>query len=159
MGWWEEEALLSSGVPQCRRNDKQYDRAHSFHQPSRLTHGLCGTYMVSSYHVAVLSCPTDSTTSFFHTPTSLLLNHALITDVQQIAGRNGQQWINCTSGSRGMDRRGVQILSIGNSPIAGNEMNTARIGPERYPSNGLYYCLEVQAPRYYISLFLKNSSE
>ena len=58
-----------------------------------------------------------------------------------------------------MDGGGVQILSVGNRPIAGNRMSTARIGPERYPSNGLYYCLEGQAPRYYLSLFLKNSSE
>ena len=112
------------------------------------------------YHVGVLSCPTDSTTPFFHTTTSLLLNHSLITDVRQIAGSNGQQWINCSSGSRGTDGRGVQILSVRNSRIiSGNRMNTAGIGPEWYPSNGLYYCSEGQALRYYLSLFLKNSSK
>jgi len=100
----------------------------------------------------------DRTTPFFHTPTSLLLNHSLITDVQELKGRNGQQWISCTSGSRGTDGGGVLILSVSNSPISGNVRNTAGIGPERYPSNGLYYCLEGQT-RYYLSLFLKNSSE
>ena len=59
-----------------------------------------------------------------------------------------------------MDGGGVYIVSARNSVIiSGNRKNTAGIGPERYPSNGLYYCFERQAPRYYISLFLKNSSE
>ena len=38
------------------------------------------------YHVTVLLCPTGNTTPFFLTPTSLLLNHSLVTDMQQITG-------------------------------------------------------------------------
>ena len=135
---------------------------HSFHQPNRLTTLLNMGFMRYILYVrvfTVLSCPTDNSAPFFYTPTSLLLNHSLITDVQQIAGRNGQHWINCTSGSRGTGGGGVYILSVRNSPIAGNKMSTTGIGPNRYPSNGLYYCLEGQTSRYYLSLFLKNSSK
>ena len=130
---------------------KQSDRVHSFHQPNRLR-TLLNMGSVGHYCMYV-----PCTAPFFHAPTSLLLNHSLINDVQQITGRNGQQWINCTSGSRGTNGGGVHILSVSNSPISGNRRNTTGIGPESYPSNGLYYCSEGQVPHYFISLFLKNS--
>ena len=104
--------------------------------------------------------PTDSSTPFILTPTSLLPKHAMITDAQQITGSNGQRWINCTSGSSGREGTGVHIHSAVNGAIvAGNRMSTATIGPGMYPRNGLYYCSDGRAPRYYISLFLRNSSE
>ena len=110
-------------------------------------------------HTAVLSCPTDRTTPFFHTPTSLLLNHSIITDVRQIIGRNGQHWINCTRGGSGVDGRDVLIISAKNSALISRNSMTATIGPERNLRNGLYYCSDGQAPSHYISLFLKNSSK
>ena len=114
---------------------------------------------IRKYHVTVLSCPTDKTTPFFFTPTSLLLKHSLITDKQQIAGSNGQQWINCTRGSSWTDGGGVRIINAKNSELISRNSMTATIGPERNLRNGLYYCSDGQAPRYYISLFLKNSSK
>ena len=111
------------------------------------------------YHVTVRSYPTDNTTPFFLTPTSLLLNHALVTEVQQITGSNGQQWINCTRGGSGGDGRVVQIISAKNSALISRNSITATFGSVRNLRNGLYYCFERQAPHYYISLFLKNSSK
>ena len=88
-----------------------------------------------TYHVALLLCPTDSPTPFILTPASLLPNHTLITDVQQITGRNGQQWIKCTSGTIGGEGTGVHIHSAMNGAvIAGNRMSTATIRPGRYPA-------------------------
>ena len=99
----------------------------------------------------------DSSTPFIVTPTSLLPKHAPITDVQQIIGRNGQEWINCTSGSKGGS---VHIFSVvDRSFMVGNRMNTAIIGPRTYPKNGLYYCSAGPTSLYYISLFLRNSSK
>ena len=111
------------------------------------------------YYVTALLCPTDNTTPFFLTPTSLLLNHSLVTDVQQITGSNGQQWINCTRGGSGVDGRDVQIISAKNSVLISRKSMTATFGSERNLRNGLYYCSDGQAPRHYISLFLKNSSK
>ena len=113
---------------------------------------------IRTHYTALPSCPTDSPTPFFYTSTSLLPNHALITDVQQITGRNGEQLITCTSGSSGRGGAGVRIYSIKNTIIAGTTMSTATIVRSRYPPNGLYFCLKGNA-RYYISLFLKNSSK
>ena len=39
--------------------------------------------------------------SFLYTPTSLLPEHSVLTDVQQATGRNEQQWITCRSGGEG----------------------------------------------------------
>ena len=40
-----------------------------------------------------------------------------ITDVQKIAGSNGQQWINCTRQGSGMVGRDVQIISAKKSAL------------------------------------------
>ena len=116
-----------------------------------------------TYHVALTVVPYRHPTPFILTPASLLPNHTLITDVQQIIGRNGQQWIKCTTGTSGTSGRegtGVHIHSAVNGAIIEwNRMSTAKIGLGRYPSNGLYYCSEGQAPRYYLSLFPKNPSK
>ena len=115
--------------------------------------------MLAEKHIPCYSTPhsADSSTPFLFTPSSLLLNHALLTDVQQITGRNEQQWIKCSSGR---DRGEVLIYSaVDGSIIAGNRMNTATIGSGRPPRNGLYHCSSGRLPRYYISLFLRNSSK
>ena len=57
-----------------------------------------------------------------------------------------------------MDRRQVQIISVKNSAEISRNSMTATFGSENL-RNGLYYCSDGQAPRYYISLFLKNSSK
>ena len=88
----------------------------------------------------------------------LLLNHS-VTDVQQITGSNGQQWINCTQGGSGVDGRVVQIISAKNSALISRNSMTATFGSERNLHNGLYYCSDGQAPCHYISLFFKNSSK
>ena len=44
---------------------------------------------------------TGNTAPFLFTPTSLLPEHSVVTDVQQATGRNGQQWITCRSGGQG----------------------------------------------------------
>ena len=73
--------------------------------------------------------------SLSSTPNSLLLNHTLITDVQQITGRNAQQWISCTSGR---DMTGVNIYSAVDNTIIAGGMNTATMGPGKYSYNGIY---------------------
>ena len=98
----------------------------------------------------------DSSAPFFlYTPTSLLLNHALITDVHQITGKNGQQWIKCT---RGRAMRSVAIYSAVDRATISSSLNTATIGPERSPSNGLYYCSAGESQKNYVSLFLNKIS-
>ena len=72
----------------------------------------------------------DSFVTFVFTPTSLLPNHALITDVQQIEGSNGQQWIKCTKG-RGMGR--VDINTVVNNTNVASSLNTVTIGSDRSP--------------------------
>ena len=44
---------------------------------------------------------TGNPAPFLYTPTSLLPEHSVLTDVQQATGRNGQQWITCRSGGQG----------------------------------------------------------
>ena len=58
-----------------------------------------------------------------------------------------------------MDGRQVEIISVKNSALISRNSMTATIESERNLRNGLYYCSDGQAPRHYISLFLKNSSK
>ena len=99
--------------------------------------------------------PADSSILFLFAPTSLLPNHALVTDVQQITGSNGQQWIKCTIG-RAMG--GVVIYFAANNAIISASINTAvaTFGPGRGRSNGLYYCRAGGSQKYYVSLFLNK---
>ena len=69
------------------------------------------------------------------------------------------QWINCTRGGSGVDGRDVQIISAKNSALISRNSMTATIWSDRNLRNSLYYCSNGQAPRHYISLFLKNSSK
>ena len=94
----------------------------------------------------------DTPTPFLLTPTSLLPNNTLITDVQQITGRDGQQWIKCT---RGEARGRADIKSVNGTTISKN------LGIGSYPDNGLYHC-SARAQTHYVSFFLKklpNSSK
>ena len=102
-------------------------------------------------YYALYSLLADSTAPFIITPTSLLLNHSLITDVQQITGRNGQHWINCTSGRDGTR---ANILSAVDSVIVSSGAWT--IGPGSKPSNRLYYCLAGGLQKYHFSVFLNT---
>ena len=166
VGWCDKDSHLWSAVPQWRWTITQSVRVH-LHRPNRRAFSVSMLAVKHIYHFAILTChfdllsyPTDSSTPFILTPTSLLPKHAMITDAQQITGSNGQRWIKCTSGSSGREGTGVHIHSAVNGEIvSGNRMKTATIRPGRYPRNGLYYCLEGKAPRYYISLFLRNSSK
>ena len=114
---------------------------------------------IHNYHGTVLFCPIDKTAPFFYTPTSLLLNHYLVTNMQQITGSNEQRWINCTRGGSWMDGRRVQIIYVKNSALISRNSMTVTFGAEGNLRNGLYYCSDGQAPRHYLSLFLKNSSK
>ena len=58
-----------------------------------------------------------------------------------------------------MDGKQVQIISAKNSALISRNSMTATFGSKGNLRNGLYYCSDGQALRYYISLFLKNSSK
>ena len=100
-------------------------------------------------YAALYSRLADSTALFIISPTSLLLAHSLITDVQQITGRNGQHWINCTSGRGGSSGN---IYSAVDSVFVSS--GAWPIGPGRKPSNRLYYCLAGGSQKYHFSVFL-----
>ena len=94
---------------------------------------------------------------FLYTPTSLLPEHSVLTDVQQATGRNGQQWITCRSGGQ----RTRPEIRIGSNEVAlsRNTANSATIGLGIQHPNGLYHCLSAQSKRQYLSLFLRNSGK
>ena len=97
-------------------------------------------------------------TVFLYTPTSLLSEHTLITDVQQITGSNGQQWIKCTNG-----RLQGRAVIHGYVPMAltyrsVDQTATLTIGAQtRLPHNGHYYCL-ANSRKYNLNLFLRKHS-
>ena len=97
---------------------------------------------------------TGNPVPFLYTPTSLLPEHSVLTDVQQATGRNGQQWITCRSGGQGT-RPQIWMESelVANSSTA----NSDKIGLSTQHPNGLYHCLSAQCQREYISLFLWKS--
>ena len=105
-------------------------------------------------HTLVLH--TDNPAPFLYTPTSLLPEHSVLTDVQQATGRNGQQWITCRSGGEGT-RPEISTRSelVVNSSTASSV--TIDLGIQH--PNGLYHCLTAQSQREYFSLFLRNSGE
>ena len=100
---------------------------------------------------------TGSPTPFLYTPTSLLPEHSVLTDVQQATGRNGQQWITCRSGGEGTRPE----IWMGSEEVAFSNItaNSAKIGLDTQRPNGLYHCLSVQSQKEYFSLFLRNSGE
>ena len=111
-------------------------------------HVLCCS--IIPVHSAASSGP------FLYTSTSLLLNHALITDVQQVKEKDGKQWINCTSGG---NQGHPQIFSTVNQNFASSRSgNSATSELNSYTRNGLHYCFR-QSTRTYFSVYLKNLSK
>ena len=99
---------------------------------------------------------TGNPAPFLYTPTSLLPEHFVLTDLQQATGRNGQQWITCRSGGQGTRPKiwmGSELVV--NSSTANSA--TFRLGMQH--PNGLYYCLSAQSQREYFSLYLRNSGK
>ena len=91
---------------------------------------------------------------FLYTPTSLLPEHSVLTDVQQATGRNGQQWITCRSGGQGTRPQ----IWMGSELVANSSTaDSATIGLGTEHPNGLYHCLTGQSQEEYFSLFLRNS--
>ena len=110
-------------------------------------------------HPPHCDCPhsADSPHPFLFTSTSLLFNHALISDEQQVTGNDRQKWINCTiRGDRG---QGLIFYNANSRLIASSRggSNTVTSELNIYTRNGLYYCL--QSTRTYFSVYLKNSSK
>ena len=97
----------------------------------------------------------DSPAPFLYTPTSLLPEHSVLTDVQQATGRNGQQWITCRSGGDGT--RPEIWMGSEEVVLSTNTANSATIGLHTNRPNGLYHCLSEQSQREYFSLFLTNT--
>ena len=100
---------------------------------------------------------TGNPAPFLYTPTSLLPEHSVLTDVQQATGRNGQQWITCRSGGEGNRPE----IWMGNKEIvlsnSSNNSSTIVLNPQYL--NGLYHCLTAQSQREYFSLFLSNGGK
>ena len=97
---------------------------------------------------------TDNPAPFLYTPTSLLPEHSVLTDVQQATGRNGQQWITCRSGGEGTR---PEIWMGSELVVISSTANSATIGLGTQHSNGLYHCLSAQSQREYFSLLFTNS--
>ena len=97
---------------------------------------------------------TGSPAPFLYTPTSLLPEHSVLTDVQQATGRNGQQWITCRSGGEGTRPK----IWMGSELVVNSSTaNSATIGLGSQHPNGLYHCLSEQSQREYFSLYLNST--
>ena len=94
---------------------------------------------------------------FLYTPTSLLPEHSVLTDVQQATGRNEQQWITCRSGGEGTRPE----IWMGSEKVVVNSStaSSATIGLGTKHPNGLYHCLSAQSQREYFSVFYKKSGK
>ena len=99
---------------------------------------------------------TGSPASFLYTPTSLLPEHSVLTDVQQATGRNGQQWITCRSGGEGTR---PEIWMGSELVVNSSTANSATIGLGTQHPNGLYHCLSGQSQREYFSLYLSSTGK
>ena len=94
---------------------------------------------------------TDNPAPFLFTPTALLPEHSIFTDVQQATGRNGQQWITCRSGGEGTRPKiwmGSELV------VNSSNAKSAKIGLGPQHPNGLYHCLSAQSQREYFLLYL-----
>ena len=99
---------------------------------------------------------TGNPAPFLYTHTSLLPEHSVLTDVQQVTGRNGQQWITCRSGGQGTRPK---IWMGSDLVVNSSTANSATIGLGTQHPNGLYHCLSAQSHKEYFSLFLNASGE
>ena len=109
------------------------------------------------YLATLVSTHAGNPAPFLYTPTSLLPEHSVLTDVQQATGRNGQQWIKCRNG-----RDGGPAEIHGNVPINftySSVGRTATLGlMQRLPQNGHYNCL-ADAGNHDFDLFLRKHSK
>ena len=105
----------------------------------------------------ILHLHTGSPAPFLYTPTSLLPEHSVITDVQQATGKNGQHWITCRSGGEGTRPE----IWMGSEEVVFSDStaNSATFGLGSQHPNGLYHCLSAQSQREYFSLYLRNSGK
>ena len=103
----------------------------------------------------IIGLHTGNPVPFLYTPTSLLPEHCVLTDVQQATGRNGQQWITCRSG----EQRTRPKIWMGSNEIvlSSSTANFATIGLGTHYPNGVYHCWSAQSQRQYFSLYLRNS--
>ena len=97
---------------------------------------------------------TGNPAPFLYTPSSLLPEHSVLTDVQQATGRNGQQWITCRSGREGTRPQ----IWMGSDEVAPSNISnsTITIGLDTQISNGLYHCSSAHSEKEYFSLFLRS---
>ena len=97
---------------------------------------------------------TGNPAPFLYTPTSLLPEHSVLTDVQQATGKNGHQWITCRSGGQGTR---PEIWMGSEFVVNSSTANSAIIWLSTQHPNGLYHCLSAQSQKEYFSLFFNNS--
>ena len=122
--------------------------------PSITVAGWCTRKTMSNIVAYTIGLHTGSPAPFLYTPTSLLPEHSVLTDVQQATGRNGQQWITCRSGGQGTR---PQIWMGSDKVVPSKSTNNAvTIGLDTQIPNGLYRCLSDHSERKYFSLFLRN---
>ena len=106
---------------------------------------------MSPYTIAL---HTGNPAPFLYTPTSLLPEHSVLTDVQQATGRNGQQWITCRSGGQGTRPE----IWMGSELVPSNSTaNSATILLGSHHPNGLYHCLSGQSQSEYFSVYLSST--
>ena len=124
----------------------------------RLSNLYCVVVYIRVYiYIYILPCTTGlhtgNPTPFLYTPTSLLPEHSVLTDVP---GRNGQQWITCRSGGQGTRPKiwmGSELV------VNSSNANSATLVLGSQHPNGLYHCLSAQSQREYFSLYLSNSGK
>ena len=122
--------------------------------PSITVAGWCSRKTMRNIVLYTIALHTGNPAPFLYTPTSLLPEHSVLTDVQQATGRNGQQWITCRSGGQGTRPQ----IWMGNDEVVPSKStnNTVTIGLDTQIPNGLYHCLADHSERKYFSLFLRN---
>ena len=143
------EVLLLCELQQCTTVKWLYSHNHC----ERLVHIYTMNAIAPIPHTIALH--TGNPSPFLYTPTSLLPEHSVLTDVQQATGRNGQQWITCRSGGEGT--RPEIWFGRNELNLTSSTANSATIGLGDHCLNGLYHCSSAQSQREYFSLFFRNS--
>ena len=119
------------------------------------------TDMVSHYdatapYTTVLH--TGNPAPFLYTTISLLPEHSVLTDAEQVTERrNRKQWLKCRSEGEGTR---PEIWMGGVEVAASNSTaSSVTIGLIPQRPNGLYHCLSAQSQRKYFSFFFQNSGK
>ena len=126
------------------------------------SHNHCGRLVDAPQMLAIVSYTTchytGSPAPFLYTPTSLLPEHSVLTDVQQATGKNGQQWITCRSGGEGTRS---EIWMGSELVVNSSTANSVTIGLGSQRPNGVYHCscLSTQSQREYFSLYLNTAGK